>query len=61
MSTYRLLVITISAKNKQYDSGKVTDDDYAAWKEETLKKMDMFLLCNRITDDQYKELSEMMR
>lgn len=61
MSTYKLLVTTINAKNKQLDGGEISQEEYAAWKEGTLKKMDTFLVCGRITDDQYTELNGMLR
>ena len=61
MSTYKLLVTTINAKNKQLDSSEITKEEYAAWKEGTLKKMDTFLVCVRITDEQYSELNGMLR
>nr|WP_296035964.1 hypothetical protein [uncultured Enterocloster sp.] len=61
MSTYKLLVTTINAKNKQLDSSEITKEEYDSWKEDILKKMDLFLLRGRITDDQYNELSGMIR
>lgn len=61
MSTYKLLVTTINAKNKQLDSSEITKEEYVSWKEDILKKMDLFLLRGRITDDQYNELSGMIR
>lgn len=61
MSTYKLLVTTINAKNKQLESGEISQEEYAAWKEGTLKKMDTFLVCGRITDEQYTELNGMLR
>ena len=61
MSTYKLLVTRINAKNKQLDSSEITKEEYDSWKEDILKKMDLFLLRGRITDDQYNELSGMIR
>lgn len=61
MSTYKLLVTTINAKNKQLDGGEISQEEYAEWKEGTLKKMDTFLVCGRISDDQYTELNGMLR
>lgn len=61
MSTYNLLLTTINSKNKQLDAGKITQAEYDLWKEDTLKKMDTFLVRGRITEDQYNALSDMLR
>lgn len=56
---YKSLAKLITAENKQLESGAVTSEEYAAWKENTLKKMDVFLACDRITDAQYQDLMAM--
>lgn len=58
--TYTLLKKLIEAENKRVENGEVSTEEHAAWKEQTLNKMDTFLICNRITQTQYNELSEMM-
>jgi hypothetical protein len=61
MSTYKLLLKTIDAENKAFEEGNVTEEDYATWKDGTLKKMDTFLVCGRISDNQYKELNALLK
>lgn len=58
---YRSMLKLITAENSAYDKGQVTDAEYAAWKENTMNKLDIFLTCNRITEDQYTELVGMLR
>lgn len=61
MTTYKLLIKTIETKNKAFDRGTISADEYIAWKKDTIKKMDVFLLNDRITDDQYSELMSMFK
>lgn len=58
---YRSLVKLINNENALYEAGKVTAEEYASWKENTMNKMDVFLACDRITDDQYQELAGMLK
>ena len=51
----------INAKNTEYDRGAVTAQRYLIWKEQQMKKLDVFLACDRITDDEYTELVGMFR
>lgn len=53
---YRSLLKLINNENALYEAGEITAEEYAAWKENTMNKLDVFLLCNRITVEQYKEL-----
>ena len=58
---YRSMLKLITAENSAYDKGHVTDAEYVAWKENTMNKLDVFLACNRITEEQYTELVGMLR
>ncbi|SCY03166.1 hypothetical protein [Butyrivibrio sp. INlla14] len=51
----------INAKNAEYDRGAVTAQRYLIWQEQQMKKLDVFLACDRITDDEYTELVGMFR
>lgn len=46
----------ITAKNAEYERGAVTAERYLIWKEQQMRKLDVFLACDRITDDEYAEL-----
>lgn len=59
MSAYNLLLRLITVKNKSKKNGHMTDDEYENWKTNTLAKMDTFLICDRLTEEQYKELEGM--
>lgn len=50
----------IGNKNAQLASGLITEDDYTAWKEQQMNKLDLFLTCNRLTEEQYSELVGML-
>lgn len=58
---YRSMLKLITAENTAHDKGKVSDAEYAAWKDNTMNKLDVFLACNRITEEQYTELVGMLR
>lgn len=51
----------ITAKNAEYDRGSVSADRYMVWKDQQMRKLDVFLSCDRITDDEYTELVGMFR
>ena len=53
MSTYQMLKRVITNKKEK---GLIDE----AYKEETLGKMDIFLIGNRITSDEYKELVKLL-
>lgn len=52
---YETLKKVIKTKNR----ASMSDDEYIKFKEETKKKLDIFLLMDRISDEQYKELNKM--
>lgn len=56
---YKSLKVVITAENEKFNNGEVTTDEYASWKEATVRKMDLFLTCDRINDAQYSELTEL--
>lgn len=58
---YRSMVKLINNENALYEAGRVTAEEYAAWKENTMNKLDVFLACNRITEEQYQELVGMLK
>lgn len=55
------MVKLINNENALYEAGRVTAEEYAAWKENTMNKLDVFLACNRITEEQYQELVGMLK
>lgn len=59
MNTYKNLKLIINHTNEQYNSGEITAEEYKSFKTETLKKMDTFLLCNRVSSEKYEELFAM--
>lgn len=50
----------IGNKNAQLASGLITEADYTTWKEQQMNKLDLFLTCNRLTEEQYSELVGML-
>lgn len=58
---YRSMLKLINAENALYDKGKVSNKEYATWKENTLSKLDVFLACNRISEEQYEELVGLLK
>ena len=59
MNTYKNLKLIIEHNNAQYESGEIDAEEYKSFKTDTLKKMDTFLLCNRISSEKYEELFAM--
>lgn len=51
----------ITNQNSKYDSGMITPEEYALWKENTQNKLDVFLTMNRLTSAQYEELTGMLK
>lgn len=45
--------------NIKYNNGNLDAENYANYKENYMNKLDVFLSCNRLTSNQYKELVEM--
>lgn len=58
---YKCMLKLINNQNAQLEKGSITPEDYAAWKENTMNKLDVFLTCNRISEDQYTELTGMLK
>lgn len=56
MNTYKNLKLIIKHTNDQYNSEEITAEEYNSFKEDALKKMDTFLLCNRFSSEKYEEL-----
>lgn len=56
---YNSLEKTISFQNGNFKRGALTIEEYSQWKSSTLSKMDVFLLFNRITQEQYENLNSM--
>lgn len=59
MNTYKNLKLIIKHTNDQYNSEEITSEEYNSFKEDALKKMDTFLLCNRFSAEKYEELFAM--
>lgn len=55
------MVKLINNENALFEAGRVTAEEYASWKSNTMNKMDVFLACDRITEDQYQELVGMLK
>ncbi len=58
---YRSMLKLINNENALKESGAISDEEYATWKESTMNKLDVFLACNRITEAQYQELVGMLQ
>lgn len=58
---YRSMVKLINNENALFEAGRVTAEEYTSWKSNTMNKMDVFLACDRITEDQYQELVGMLK
>lgn len=58
---YKCMLKLINYENEQYEAGAVSTIEYAAWKENTMNKLDTFLACNRITEAQYTELVGLLK
>lgn len=58
---YKSMLKLITAENAAYEKGRVSDAEYVIWKESTMNKLDVFLACNRLTEEQYAELTGMLK
>ena len=58
---YRSMVKLINNENALFGAGRVSAEEYAAWKDNTMNKLDVFLACDRITEAQYQELVGMLK
>ena len=59
MSVYDSLVKLINNANAKYEAGTMTAESYEQFKASTIKKMDMFVVMDRISTEQYEELNGM--
>lgn len=60
ISIYNVLVKQITRNKAKVANGTMTEAEYEAYKEETISKMDIYLLGERITEEQYQELVELL-
>ena len=49
----------IEKGNKEFESGLMTQEEYENFKTTNMNKLDVFLMRDRITSEQYEELSGM--
>ena len=49
----------IEKGNKEFESGLMTQEEYENFKTTNMNKLDAFLMRDRITSEQYEELSGM--
>ena len=49
----------IEKGNKEFDRGLMTQEEYENFKTTNMNKLDVFLMRDRITSEQYEELSGM--
>lgn len=59
MTPYESLKKLINNANAKYKAGTMTAEECKQFKVSTIKKMDMFVVMDRITTEQYEELSNM--
>ena len=60
ISIYSVLKKQITRNKEKVANGTMTSEEYATYKEETLSKMDIYLLGERITETEYQELVELL-
>lgn len=56
---YSMMKKLIKNVNAQYNEGSLTKEEYDAYKESIQVKIDVFYTTNRLTENQYEELSNM--
>ena len=54
--TMKKLIVNANAR---YEQGSMTKEEYGAYREATLRKLDVFYAAGRLTDAQYEELTGM--
>lgn len=57
---YRTMKKLIENENNKLENGTITQDEYDLFKANSMKKLDVFLACDRITSAQYEELVGML-
>lgn len=60
MSVYGSLKKLINNANVKFNAGTMTAAAYEQFKVNTVKKMDMFVVMDRLSTDQYEELANMI-
>ena len=58
---YNVMKKLITNENAKLKDGEVTDSEYEIFKKSAGKKLDVFLVCDRITEEQYSELVGMLK
>ncbi len=58
---YNVMKKIITHNNELREQGAISEEDYNAWAEINASKLDVFLLCNRISQVQYQELISMLQ
>ena len=58
--TYKNCKKVIENNKKKFNAGTITAEEYEAFKSDMTNKLDVFLLNNRIDNNQYNELIGLM-
>lgn len=58
---YTTMKKLITNQNNKLANGTITAEEYELFKANSMKKLDVFLACDRITSAQYEELVAMMQ
>lgn len=57
---YTTMKKLITNQNNKLANGSITQEEYELFKVNTMKKLDVFLACDRLTASQYEELVGML-
>lgn len=57
---FNLLKKQIASEKAKLEKGKIIEEEYSIFKEQTMNKLDVFLATNRITQEQYEELAALL-
>lgn len=57
---YTTMKKLITNQNNKLANGSITQEEYELFKMNTMKKLDVFLACDRLTSAQYEELVGML-
>lgn len=57
---YTTMKKLITNQNNKLANGSITQEEYELFKVNTMKKLDVFLACDRLTSAQYEELVGML-
>ena len=58
---YNVMKKLITNENLKLKEGVTTESEYENFKKSTGKKLDVFLTCDRITEEQYEELIGLLK